>query len=427
MKNFYMIVLALFISAISFGQGSRNMTTGDGSFDDPFDVATAISNNVGADVWVNGFIVGNIEVGTDNLANLQAPFTTATNLYIAASASETDTTQMLIIQLSTGVRDQTNLVDNPANLGEEIKFRGDLQAYFSVAGLKSTDGYWLNGAGINPELPADIVIKGTSEVISSLNETFDGAVSNEDYAIGGWLNANKLGERYWIGKDYESNFYIQFSGYGATYNTLESWIITPGVNLTAAHVFSFDMKVGYWKHDALTVYVSTDFDGAPQHLFSSTWNDITPSGLPTEPTSGYGDTYTNFTVDLSAYNGQTVYVMFKYVGDNDQNTTTVQLDNVLISNNVNVEELNSNNTALSVYPNPSTGNVKINYQVNKQSNVDVSIYSINGDLVETITSTVVEKGNYSVNWTNTKLQAGTYFVKVKTNDSVEVKKLVLLK
>jgi hypothetical protein len=426
MKNVYIFVLALIISASAFAQENRAVTVGDGSFDSPFDVATAVSNNVGTNVWVNGFIVGNIEVGADNLANLSAPFTTNTNLYIAASASETDTTQMLIVQLSTGVRDATNLVDNPGNLGQEIKFRGDLQAYFTVAGLKSTDGYWMNGAGINPELPADLVVLGTSAVVPTLNATFADAVADQDYLSAGWLNINMLGERYWIGKEFDGNQYLQFSGYGATYDNLESWIVTPGVDLTASHVFSFDTKVGYWKHAALTVYVSVDFDGSNGSLFSATWNDITPAGLPTEPTSGYGD-WENFEVDLSAYNGQTVYVMFKYTGDNSNNTTTVQIDNVLISNNVSVNEVNNSNAELTLYPNPSQGAVKIDYSVEQASNVKISIYALNGQLVETVLSEEKAQGSYSLNWSNASLQSGTYIVKVKTGNTVKVNKLVLTK
>jgi len=426
MKNLYTIILALFISASLFAQ-NRSINTGDGSFDNPYDVATAIANNTGANVWVNGFIVGNVETNVDPYeANLSAPFATATNLYIAASASETDTTQMLIVQLSSGdLRNNTNLVDNPSNLGEEIKFRGDLEAYFTVPGLKSTDGYWLNGAGINPEEPADVVILGTSEVVNTLNSTFDDAVANENYATSGWLNVNKLGERHWIGKEFDENSYLQFSGYGATYTNLESWIITPGVNLTADHVFTFDTKVGYYRHDALTVYVSTDFDGTPQHVFSSTWNDITPSGLPTEPTDSYGE-FENFTVDLSAYNGQTVYVMFKYVGDNENNTTTVQIDNVFISNNVGVKNIEQNNTELAIYPNPSNGTARIDYQVAERSDIDVSIYSLNGELIQTIVSSTKDKGSYSANVNNT-LEAGTYLVKVQTESSVKVQKLVIIK
>jgi len=417
MKNLYTIILALFISATVFGQ-TQGISSGDGSFDDPYDVATAIANNSGNDVWVNGFIVGNIEVGDVNEANLSAPFVTNTNLYIAPTAAETDTTKMLIIQLKTAVRPATNLVDNPGNIGKEIKFKGDLMPYFSVAGLKETNGYWLDGNGLNPDYPATIVIKGTSAIVTSVNETFDGGTPDQDLELAGWLNANKQGERYWIGKEYEGTKYAQFSGYGATYTNLESWLVTPGVLVSNGHKLMFDTRVGYWKHNALTVYISSNFDGNNDNLFTSTWTDITSDcNLPTEPEETYGPTFTT-DFDLSSYAGETIYVLFKYTGDNSVNTTTMQLDNVQITNSDNVKELQNNTLGLNIYPNPSTGIVTVNSVVGSQ----ILIYNIVGELVF---NEFANSENTTVNLSS--FQAGNYIVKVVADNKVSTKKLTLTK
>jgi len=316
--------------------GGGGAGTGTGTFDDPYDVEAAISNNNSATgVWVTGFLVGVMETGgTDFVADLDAPFLTETNVFIADDANETDTAKMLIIQLPSGdIRTNTNLVNNGTLLGSEIMYHGDLLDYFAVPGMKNTNGYWLNGAGINPDLPASILIKGTSQIVASINETFDSSTPEADYELNGWLNANRQGERYWIGKEYtsENNKYLQFSGYGATYSTLESWLVTPGVTATTAKKLSFRTKTGYYKHDALTVYISTDFDGSNSNLFSSTWTDITSSAtIATGPSDAYGSWVISGDIDLSAYSG-TIYVLFKYTGDNSTNTTTMQLDDVIIT------------------------------------------------------------------------------------------------
>jgi len=311
--------------------------TGTGTKDDPYDVAAAISlNNSATSVWVKGFLIGIMDTqGSEFVADLTAPFATNSNVYIAPSANETDTAKMLIIQLPSGdIRTNTNLVDNENLLGSEIMYHGDLMDYFDIPGMKNTNGYWLNGAGVDPDLPASVVIIGTSQIVSSLNETFDSSTPDADYNLNGWLNANKQGERYWIGKEYtsENNKYLQFSGYTATYSTLESWLVSPGVTASTNKKLSFRTKTGYYKHDALTVYISTDFDGNNSNLFTSTWTDITSSTtIATGPDDGYGAWVVSGDIDLSAYTGSTIYVMFKYTGDNSTNTTTMQIDDVVIT------------------------------------------------------------------------------------------------
>ena len=420
MKNLYTIVLALFISAIVFGQ-TQEMTAGDGSFDNPYDVTTSIQNQGATDVWVTGYIVGIIDdTGTDNVDVFAAPFATATNLYIALTAGETNTANMLIIQLKSAVRSETNLVDNPGNIGKEVKFKGDLMAYFEAPGLKETNGYWLDGSGLNPDYPATIVIKGTSAIVNAVNETFDGNVTpEEDVELAGWLNANKQGERYWIGKDFEGNSYTQTSGYGATYTNLESWLVTPGVVANNSSKLEFGTKVGYWKHNALNVLVSSDFEGDHADLFNATWHNVTDQcNIPTEPTTGYGTVYSNTMIDLSSYAGQTIYVLFKYTGDNAVNTTTVQIDDVVLTGGtVGINDIKSN-SSLSVYPNPSTGLVTVDGVAGAQ----VMIYNIVGELVY---NQFANSSNITLNLSS--FEAGNYIVKVVANNKVSTKKLTLTK
>jgi len=120
-------------------------------------------------------------------------------------------------------------------------------------------------------------------------------------------------------------------GYNATSDNLETWLVTPGVDLSTAKKLSFETKVGYWKHAGLTIHVSTDFDGNKDNLLTATWIDITDQAtIPTTPTDGYGDSFEpSGDIDLSSYSG-TIYVLFKYTGDNSDNTTTFQIDNVQI-------------------------------------------------------------------------------------------------
>ena len=191
----------------------------------------------------------------------------------------------------------------------------------------------LNDVDFNKARCGGLEIKGSSKVVSSLNTDFENGTSGEDYILDGWINGNIQGERYWESKGNSTNKYLEITGFNAMATDIESWIVSPGVTITSGQKLNFDTKVGFWRHAALSVYISTDFNGNSDNLISSTWTDISSEcNIPTEPINGYGSTFSNSEIDLSSYAGQTIYVLFKYTGDNATKTTFVQLDNVIISN-----------------------------------------------------------------------------------------------
>ena len=318
------------------GGGGSIDPEGTGTFADPYNVASGISNQGQTAKWVEGYMVGvyetvdefGVDLGTFT-PSYTAPFNTVFNVIIADSQNETNIQNCLIIKLTSGeIRNTLNLVDNVTNKGKQVKVYGDLMSYFSKSGLQNVTGYWFEGAGINPDVPADAVVLGTSTTVASLNEIFTSATVDVNFTTNGWLNANKVGERYWQGKEFEANKYVQATAYGSISTTMESWIVTPGVTLTTPKKLNFDTKAGYYKHAGLTVWVSTNFDGNNANLFTSTWTQINPI-IATSPSTAYGEWVNSGDVDLSAYSG-TIYVLFKYVGDKTTNTTTFQLDNVQI-------------------------------------------------------------------------------------------------
>lgn len=116
-------------------------------------VTEAIANNSGA-ATVEGYIVGITNNGPKY--QHQGPFTVNTNIAIADSASETNVSKILPVQLPTGnVRNALNLVDHPENLGKKVQLTGNLEGYFSVPGLKSVKEYNFVDSGSEPEEPED--------------------------------------------------------------------------------------------------------------------------------------------------------------------------------------------------------------------------------------------------------------------------------
>jgi|GEM_PF-313233 len=158
--------------------------------------------------------------------------------------------------------------------------------------------------------------------------TEDNLISND---LTNWMNYTPIGNLGWYGAEYSGNKYAEMASYG-TGEQNEAWLITPGIDKSGidAVEFTFDIAVGYYTHDGLTVMISEDFDGTD--VASATWTDITNNfTIPVEPTGGFGSLNSAGTMDISSY-ADTVHIAFKYNGDaNNSETTTYQIDNVSFS------------------------------------------------------------------------------------------------
>lgn len=144
------------------GGGGGGGGGGDaGTIDNPYTVEQAIENqNANPYVvgWVSGYIVGSVKNGVTSITSADdihwaAPFSSATNVLIASSSSETNYNNCVIVNLPAGtpLRTDVNLLDNPDNLGKQLKVTGTLRTYFGVAGLRDAPGqagdYVFDGSG----------------------------------------------------------------------------------------------------------------------------------------------------------------------------------------------------------------------------------------------------------------------------------------
>jgi endonuclease I len=100
----------------------------------PLTVTQAIATQNGTSQSVTGYIVGEpVATATVNRSN----FTGDLAIALADSASETGTSKMLYVQLTTQWRSAWGLQTNPSKLGTKVTVTGTLTAYFSHAGQKS--------------------------------------------------------------------------------------------------------------------------------------------------------------------------------------------------------------------------------------------------------------------------------------------------
>ena len=135
------------------GPGNGGGNGGEQPLGDVLTVAQAIANQDLADAqMVKGYVVGWYSSHKNDKKVVFSAEGTAdttvivTNIVIADDAACTDAAKCLCVQLPQGMaRTICNLKDNPDNLGKEIKVKGLLQKYNTMAGLKETSFAEVNG------------------------------------------------------------------------------------------------------------------------------------------------------------------------------------------------------------------------------------------------------------------------------------------
>jgi len=79
------------------------------------------------------------------------------------------------------------------------------------------------------------------------------------------------------------------------------------------------------------------------------------------------------------------------------------------------------------FPNPFNITTKISFQLPEPGIVNLSIYDIGGNLVETLVNEYKKSGFYSIDWNATKCESGIYLYKIESGKYISVKKCVFIK
>ena len=79
------------------------------------------------------------------------------------------------------------------------------------------------------------------------------------------------------------------------------------------------------------------------------------------------------------------------------------------------------------YPNPFNPSTTIKFAVPKESNVNLSIYNVLGELVTTLVNEQMKAGYYQHEFDASSLASGVYLFRIKAGSFVETRKMVLIK
>jgi hypothetical protein len=173
--------------------------------------------------------------------------------------------------------------------------------------------------------------EGPCDPVTTLSEDFEGTSTGNFIDLNCWTNKAITGTRKWIGDESGSNKFAKATAWNSG-ETVETWLITPPVEASGSDVLSFQSAMENYKHDGLTVWISTDFDGSD--ISSASWTEVTSANIA--GSSNNDNEWVNSgNIDVSNHgvsSGDTYHVGFKYTGDDPAgDNTDYMIDDVQIT------------------------------------------------------------------------------------------------
>lgn len=217
------------------------------------------------------------------------------------------------------------------------------------------------------------------------------------------------------------------ASFASTTPANNDWMITPRVHLGTNSAVRFWAKshTAQYGLERFQVGVSTN-----ANIFWQTFQFISGTNYVEAPVD-----WTQFTYDLSAYDGQSIYIAIRcvsndafvfYVDDFSIHGVGGSVSNEDPIVPVIATELKSN------YPNPFNPETNIAFSMKEAGAVTLEVYNVKGQLVRTLINDVKAAGNHTVVWNGKdnngrSVSSGIYYYKMNTGKYSSTKKMIMMK
>ncbi len=100
----------------------------------------------------------------------------------------------------------------------------------------------------------------------------------------------------------------------------------------------------------------------------------------------------------------------------------------LVDATLNIPSYLENNLSFNMYPNPAKENITIDFELDAETSIKITIFDVTGKVVSEILNTVKQAGSHSLRWkidTKHKPYKAVYFCRILTKNSTITKKIIL--
>ncbi len=245
------------------------------------------------------------------------------------------------------------------------------------------------------------------------------------------------------GKPAFFNLYL----YRDAYTSIPAQDPANAFGVTSASTYLENIENNDWAMYAGVTFGNIDYPRFPisLHLEASSvaggvvevWIDSIETGQKiaecTIENTGDVSTYEMFSTDVDSISG-THDVYLRFTGTEAEDLFRLKSIRFLDSYSpiTSVDELPKTNIISSFsleqnFPNPFDRVTSFDYSVGLNTRISLKVYDLAGHEVVTLFEGYRAKGNYTAMFDGTGLSSGIYFCKLKANNYIEIKKLILLK
>ena len=113
---------------------------------------------------------------------------------------------------------------------------------------------------------------------------------------------------------------------------------------------------------------------------------------------------------------------------NEENLKTSAITLITrIVNGTDISEAdNQNNTSMIVFPNPISETALLTFNLPTEANVKIGIYTIDGKLVQKVSEQKYNAGANAIKFNVESISRGVYFIKLETENTKIIEKIVLM-
>mgnify|MGYP006277613509 CR=1 FL=1 len=243
-----------------------------------------------------------------------------------------------------------------------------------------------------------------------------------DTTMGDWTQLSVVGpDQYWLVQDrygVDDSPNAKMTGYDGGSIENEDWLISPGLDATQKN----EEKLEFWtatKYDGpqLKVKISGDYTGSGDPN-AANWTEVDAQLSP-----GEWEWTWSGSIDIEDIVMDNIfYVAFQYNSTSDE-AATWEIDEIMITGKYTAGIGEQSAIAASIFPNPASDIVHLNFGEINQRPAEVLVFDLNG---KQMSSYAVSKGENQITIDVSKWESGLYLISInKSGGSSEALRLLV--
>ncbi|KQC04124.1 MAG: hypothetical protein APR54_08985 [Candidatus Cloacimonas sp. SDB] len=285
------------------------------------------------------------------------------------------------------------------------------------------------------------------KVILSLQDNFERIIlfeSNDDgqqfdFITNIYMNLNNTSSMFYKSANLSQDNVFYFCGKHSFYETVvDKYDLNnddfSGIYYEQCSPNMYDFNIS---HDGVKMYANLKYWEIPPYisLNYSSENDLLENEVQWMPEMLENIFLDNYAELILTFDESDSLYIFLYTGeDTPNNSRSLYLIKGSIAGITpdTDNEIAEPVLTLAIYPNPFNPETEIKFALAKDSEVELSVFNLKGQKVKTLIDHYLAKGNHSAKWNGVDssglpTSSGIYFLKLKHDEGVKYKKMILLK